>query len=208
MQAIEVYADIWCPFAHVGLRAAADQRHRLGRDHVPIIVRAWPLELINGEPMGAEKAAHHAADLRQQVTPTMFRSLDIGHFPTTTLPALALASHAYEIDAHTGERVSFALRDALFEDGLDISDPLVLVALAERHGLGRPTSADEERVLADWQHGVDRGVVGSPHFFCQTGHEMFCPSLQIARDEEGQLDITQSAARLTAFLAGCFADGA
>ena len=48
MRTIEVFADVLCPFTHVGLRAVAEQRARAGRDDVVIRVRAWPLELVNG----------------------------------------------------------------------------------------------------------------------------------------------------------------
>ena len=37
--AIEVYADIWCPFTHVGLRAFAEQRLIAGRTDLAIRVR-------------------------------------------------------------------------------------------------------------------------------------------------------------------------
>ena len=37
---IEAFADIWCPFAHVGLRAVEEQRARSGRSDVSIWVRA------------------------------------------------------------------------------------------------------------------------------------------------------------------------
>ena len=64
----------------------------------------------------------HADELREQVAPNLFRHLDIDRFPSSTLDALALANRAYRTDLQVGERVSFALRDALFEEGRDISD--------------------------------------------------------------------------------------
>ena len=48
---MEVFADIWCPFAHVGLQTIYEQRARNGRADVAIWVRAWPLELVNGAPL-------------------------------------------------------------------------------------------------------------------------------------------------------------
>jgi len=64
---IEVYADIWCPFAHVGLRAVVARRHTLGRDDVGVRVRAWPLELINHAPLDPLATADHVEELRSQV---------------------------------------------------------------------------------------------------------------------------------------------
>ena len=52
---IEVFADIWCPFAHVGLLAIAEERIRTGRFDVAIRVRAWPLELVNGVPLDPDR---------------------------------------------------------------------------------------------------------------------------------------------------------
>lgn len=41
-----------------------------------------------------------------------------------------------------------------------------------------PEAGDHERVVADWDEGRDRGVVGSPHFFL--GDEgFFCPLLKM-----------------------------
>ena len=50
MDVIEVFADIACPFAHVGLRRFVTERERRGLDRPRLRVRAWPLELVNGKP--------------------------------------------------------------------------------------------------------------------------------------------------------------
>ena len=201
---LEVFADIWCPFAHVGLRAVEEQRARAGRPEVAIVVRAWPLELVNGRPLDPATTEEHADDLRAQVAPDLFAHLDTDHFPTSTLEALALAHRGYRSGAATGERVSFALRDALFEEGRDISDPRVLADLARDLGVVPPDDTDRAAVLDDWAEGTRRGVRGSPHFF-GGGSDMFCPSLDISRRPDDTLDIARDAARLTAFLESCLA---
>ena len=71
---IEVFADIWCPFAHVGLRAIEEQRARAGRRDVAIWVRAWPLELVNGAPLDPAVTKEHADDLRDEVAPSAPRT--------------------------------------------------------------------------------------------------------------------------------------
>ena len=118
---IEVFADIWCPFAHVGLRTVHATR-RTGRTNLAIWVRAWPLELVNGAPLDPSVTREHADELREQVAPNLFRHLDVNRFPNSTLEALALANRAYRTDLQVGERVRVGLRDALFEEGRDISD--------------------------------------------------------------------------------------
>jgi predicted DsbA family dithiol-disulfide isomerase len=201
---IEVYADIWCPFTHVGLRAVADQRAEAGRDDVVIRVRAWPLELVNGAPLDPATTEQHADELREQVAPTLFARLDTDHFPTSTLDALALVERAYRQGPERGERMSFALRDALFEEGRDISDRSVLQDIAADLGVDPPEPSDAAAVLADWESGRDRGVLGSPHFFCG-GTDAFCPSLDITKDPDHGLAVTRDTAGLTRFVARCLA---
>ncbi|MGO9909653.1 MAG: DsbA family protein [Acidimicrobiales bacterium] len=198
---IEVYADIWCPFAHVGLRSVRERRGELGRDEVILVVRAWPLELVNGVPLDPSTTAEHIDELREQVAPHLFRHFDPLRFPTTTMPALALVAAAYRQDARLGESVSFALRDALFERGHDVSNPDVLSRIATTYGV-RVTDEDRESVLSEWREGQARGVKGSPHFFCGAS-EVFCPSLDIARNADGQLRIERNRAALDGFLRQC-----
>jgi predicted DsbA family dithiol-disulfide isomerase len=201
---IEVFADIWCPFTHVGLRAIDEQRRRTGRTDVAIWVRAWPLELVNGAPLDPAVAGEHAEDLRKQVAPNLFRHLDLDLFPRSTLDALALANRAYRSDLKVGEQMSFALRNALFEEGRDISERATIELLAGEYGVEMPDESDDADVVADWHAGVERGVLGSPHFFCG-GADVFCPSLDITKDPVRGVSIVRDASRLTEFLARCFA---
>ena len=203
MKSIEVYADVWCPFAHVGLRCVVERRTQLGREDVALDIRAWPLELVNGTPLDPETTADHVRDLRAQVAPDLFRHFDPNHFPSTCLPALACVHAAYRKDLRTGEAVSLALRDALFEKGLDISRQDVLSEVARANGFGASDAADEKSVLTDWHEGVKRGVKGSPHFFCGD-HDAYCPSLDISKDGKGRLDVNTNLDDLDAFLSECF----
>ena len=201
---IEVFADIWCPFAHVGLRCARDQRDATGRDDVVIRVRPWPLELVNAAPMDPAKTAGHIDHLRHQVDDSLFAGFDASNFPTSTLEALALIEHAYGTDARLGEQATFAVRDALFEKGLDISDPAVLTSIADELAIGPVDDADREAVVASWRAGQSRGVKGSPHFFFEDA-EVFCPTLDISRSDAGDLSIALNIERLNAFLELCLA---
>ena len=201
---IEVFADIWCPFAHVGLRAIEEQRAQTGRTDVAVWVRAWPLELVNLAPLDAAVTWEHAEDLREQVAPNLFAHLDVRRFPSSTLEALALANRAYRTDFQLGERVSSALRDALFEEGQDISDPVTLEELARDLGVVMPDETDHADVVADWHEGGRRGVRGSPHFFCG-GTDVFCPSLDITKDPVEGVTIIKDASRLTEFVVRCLA---
>jgi len=203
---IEVFADIWCPFAHVGLRTFYEQRSISGRSDLGVRIRPWPLELVNGTPLDPATTRAHVDDLREQVAPMLFRHFDPDHFPSSTLPALALAECAYRTDLRLGERTSFALRDALFEEGRDISDPAVLRGMSDELGLEIASGVDDDAVLSGWHEGQRRGVKGSPHFFCGN-RNIFCPSLQITKGQEQDMEIVRDTARLTDFLEQCFADG-
>ena len=68
MKTIEVFADISCPFTHVGLRRLVEERARLGRDDVVLHVRAWPLELVNGAPITGDFVGTEIDALRPVLT--------------------------------------------------------------------------------------------------------------------------------------------
>ena len=195
---IEVFADIWCSFAHIGLRTVAAQRAAAGRDDIAIVVRSWPLELVNGVPLSVDKTHEHIVELQEFVAPDAFAGFQRTHFPTSTLEALALVARAYRISLELGERASFRVRDALFEEGRDVGRPEVIAELADELGIGLPDDADRNQVMADFAEGRERGVIGSPHFFAN-GHDVFCPSLHIERGDHG-LTIHANAQKLDHFL--------
>jgi hypothetical protein len=99
MNIIEVYADVWCPFAHVGLRCVVERRASMNREDIHLNVRAWPLELVNRSPLDPDITARHVQELRSQVAPDLFRRFNPENFPQTTLPSLALAQSLQEIQA-------------------------------------------------------------------------------------------------------------
>jgi predicted DsbA family dithiol-disulfide isomerase len=203
MTVIEVFADVGCPFTHVGLRRFVERRDALGRDDVVLRVRSWPLEVVNGQPLDPTFIAEEVDDLREQLGPELFTGFDGSAFPATSMPAMALAVAGYDVGPATGEAISLELRDLLFEQNTDVADLDVLAALAARHGIQADLS-DHRRVLADHAEGVERGVIGSPHFFTPTGG-FFCPSLDVHRDDDGHLRITADAEGFDRFLAACLA---
>lgn len=195
---LEVFADIWCPFAYVGLSVVRAERDRLAPES-PIVVRAWPLELVNGAPMDVAKTAHHVHDLRSQLGVTLFDGFDAATFPTTTLPALALVAACERTG--NGEAASLRVREALFGEGRDIASERELADLAAEFDVS-VIDTDRAQVLADYADGQRRGVKGSPHFFCGARDE-FCPSLAMHRDNDGSLHVAPDPARLYAFLTEC-----
>ena len=203
VQVIEVFADIWCPFTHVGLKLAARQLRDRGRQDMAIRVRSWPLEWVNGRPLDPTATLDHVNELRDQVSADLFVGFDASRFPHSTVPVLALVAHAYRADPELGQALSFEVREWFFERGLDVSDPDTLTAIARSFGLGAPDPDDYIAVVTDWKEGDRRGVEGSPHFFC-AGVSVFCPSLQISKNpQSGDRTIDTNLNRLQAFLDRC-----
>jgi predicted DsbA family dithiol-disulfide isomerase len=198
---VDVYADVVCPFTHVGLRRFVQRRTELGRDDLVLRIRAWPLEIVNGSPLTAELVAAEVDELRREVAPRMFEGFRPACFPSTSLPALALADAAYGHGLDVGEQVSLELRSMLFERGMDVSRPDVLQPLAAEYGvqvdLGDPTA-----VLEDYAQGRRRGVVGSPHYFT-AGGGFFCPALDVGHDEAGHLRVRLDPAGFDRFVDTC-----
>ena len=174
---VEVFADITCPFTHVGLKRVVDHLARVP-DTVEVHVRAWPLEWVNGEPLDPGAVAMKAGVLRDQLGIDDFPGFDPAIWPVSTIPALNLAAEGYERDHATGLAVSLDLRRALFEEGRDVGDAAVLAGIAADHGLAPPPTDVTPAVQADYEAGVARGVIGSPHFWCR-GADFFCPALDI-----------------------------
>jgi predicted DsbA family dithiol-disulfide isomerase len=199
MHEIEVFADVWCPITHVGLRRFVAERAG-GRVAGVLRVRAWPLELVNSQPLDPAVVAEEIDQIRSQVDADAFAGFDPGRFPRTTVPALGLTALAYRSGPRVGEAVALELRHRLFELGQEVSDPNVLATVARSHGVAVP---DDPAALVEeeWAEGRRRGVVGSPHFFTPGG-DFFCPALDVSR-VDGHLRITADPEGFDRFLASC-----
>ncbi len=181
---VEVFAEITCPFAYVGLQHVVEHVAELD-EPVDVVVRAWPLEWVNGTGLDVAGVQIKAAALCEQLDVDRFAGLRPDHWPSTTIPALALAAAAYDVDPTTGLAVSMALRTALFEGGADISDRDTLVEIADAHGVEFDPD-DDSAVRADFEDGRKRAVTGSPHFFVGDDN-FFCPALDLTRDADDHL---------------------
>ncbi len=199
MQIVEVYADITCPFTHVGLKRVVQHVSEMS-EPAEVIVRAWPLEWVNGSPLAVDAVLVKAKALTDQLGVDDFSGIRADAWPTSTIPALNLVASAYERDGATGLALSLELRAALFERGDDISDPDVLAQIATAHGLPMPATETSEAVQVDYDGGLARGVKGSPHFFVASD-DFFCPTLDLGHDADGQLTARFDADMLADFFA-------
>jgi predicted DsbA family dithiol-disulfide isomerase len=192
---IEVYDDVLCPFTHVGLRRLVEARERRHAS-VPIRIHAWPLEWVNGQPLDRALVKREIDALRASVAPELFAGFDTGVWPRTSLPAFGLAESAYAHEDATGEGISLALRDAVFEEGLDISDMEVLRSIGAPYGV-TPIDGSSARfaVERDYERGRVRSVRGSPHFFVGD-QDWFCPTLDIShRDATFAISLAEGTLR-------------
>jgi predicted DsbA family dithiol-disulfide isomerase len=201
---IEVFAELACPFTHLALRRIVQRRRDDGLSEPHLRIRPWPLELVNGKPLDPQHVGKEIGALRAQVSPDLFTGFDEAAFPTTSMPGFRLAEAAYAAGEVTGERVSLELRDALFEEGRDISDPEVLGIIAAAHGVEVPGEDLDVEVERTYAQGKGRGVEGSPHFFVD-GHSAFCPLLDIQKDDAGEFHLTLDEAAVNALLDDWFA---
>lgn len=199
MTTIEVYADITCPFTHVGLKRVVQHVGEMSSP-VDIVVRAWPLEWVNEAPLTVDAVLVKATALTDQLGVDDFSGLRADAWPTSTIPALNVVASAYECNAATGLAVSLELRAALFERGEDVGDPDVLARIATAHDLPSPSTEPSGSVQADYDGGLARGVKGSPHFFVASD-DFFCPALDLGHDADGHLTARFDADMLAEFFA-------
>ena len=196
---LEVFADITCPFTHVGLKQVVGHVAEMS-EPVEVVMRAWPLEWVNGSPLDVEAVLVKAAALSDQLGVDDFTGLRADRWPATTIPALELAAAAYARDAATGLAVSMELRAALFEQGVDVADPDALALIAAAHHLDADDPEIGRTIRSDYEAGQRRGVRGSPHFFIGDD-AFFCPALDLGRDADGHLTARFDSAMLADFFA-------
>lgn len=209
MKTVEVFADVLCPFTHVGLHTLLGRRSERGVDEPRLRIHAWPLELINGQPLDPHHIDAEIVALRESVRPDLFAGFSVDTFPATSMTAFSLSAAADRTgDPELSEAVGMALRDAVFEQGLDIGRSAVVSEIATRYGLNLlDADATLAAVRTDWDEGKARGVVGSPHFFTGGADEgWFCPALAISRDDVGNFIVAWKQGN-DAFLDRVFSDG-
>jgi len=85
MQTVEVYADITCPFTHVGLKRVVQHVSETS-EPAEVVVRAWPLEWVNGAPLDIGAVLVKAAALTDQLGVDDFVGLRADAWPTSTIP--------------------------------------------------------------------------------------------------------------------------
>jgi predicted DsbA family dithiol-disulfide isomerase len=186
--AIVVYSDIACPWAHVAVYRLRAARSRSGLDAaIAIDHRAFPLELFNERP--TPKAI---LDAEMPVTAAL--EPDAGwrawstrpeEYPVSSLLALEAVQAAKEQSMHASEQLDRALRLALFKDHRCISmfhvvmDVAARVATVDTKRLRTALeSGRARRMVFDQMRDARRiGVEGSPHLYLPDGSGVHNPGI-------------------------------
>jgi predicted DsbA family dithiol-disulfide isomerase len=156
LRTVEVFADVLCPFTHVGLRTLIGRRNERGLTQPRLRIRAWPLEVVNGKPLDPQHVHAEITALRASVRPDLFAGFSADTFPGTSMAAFALTAAADRTgDPVLIEEVGIAVRNAIFEQGLDIGQTEVIDVIAARFGLvPLDAEATSEAVNADLGRGA------------------------------------------------------
>jgi predicted DsbA family dithiol-disulfide isomerase len=187
MSTIEVWSDLLCPFAYVGLLRLRRARARLGLD-VRIEHHTFPLELFNG-PHPRRGTDTEAVGLGQIEPDAMFRVWTAAEdlYPHTVLLA-AEAVHAASAQSLTaGEELDLALRRAFWTQSRSISHRQVILDVA---ATAAPVDVNElaealddgrhrKQVMADFAvAGTDR-IAASPTLRFADGTTVTNPGIEV-----------------------------
>ena len=190
---VEVWSDVMCPWCAVGWTQFAKAIEQLRGEGIAVEPRFMPFELNPDLPAEGKEQAKHLAEvygrspaevaaMRTQMQATAARagfSMDYtgggeeppammwNTFGAHKLLRWALATKGPEAQA----RLKLALLKAHFQQRLNVSDPDVLLDLAEKEGFDRADAAAalEEEALAvatrmEEQRGREMGINSVPSF--------------------------------------------
>jgi predicted DsbA family dithiol-disulfide isomerase len=193
---VTIWSDVHCPWATTAIHRLRRARERDGLD-VEFRLRAWPLELVNGEVDGRDALLLEVGVL-STYEPEIFSAYQNDAWPSTFLPAHELVAAARRVHGpRTAEDVDYALRLSFFRDSVDISlRPGLERALQLAAGFG--SDLDAQAVLAEWDCGgpradvladfresKDAGVQGSPHVFWPDGSDSVNPGFSGLQMQRG-----------------------
>lgn len=187
-QAITVYSDIGCPWASLALFSL---RRTLGRSHVGIEHRAFPLELFN-------RRATPKPILDAEIAVIASTEPDLGwspwqppdsEYPVTMLPAMEAVRAAREPavgGVRAADQLDAALRHAFYAESRTISLVTEIVAIAadcplvdaDRLGWELRRGSHRAAVHDDFELAASPDVQGSPHVFLPDGRNVHNPGVR------------------------------
>jgi predicted DsbA family dithiol-disulfide isomerase len=177
---ITVISDVICPWCYLGKRRLESALEESG---VAAAVSWLPFELNPDMPeegmpradyrarkFGAEKGAELDAQMQQRGADegVLFAFDKMQRTPNTRRAHMLVAQAS---DAGLGDDLTEALFRAYFEDGADVGDPQVLIAIGEKVGLDPELAAEvirseaiSDAVATMESRAAEVGVTGVPFF--------------------------------------------
>jgi len=188
MPTIEVWSDLLCPFAYVGLLRLRRARERLGLSDVLLEHHTFPLELFDG-PHPRRGTDTEAVGLGQIEPEAGFRVWTAADdlYPHTVLLA-AEAVHAASAQSLTaGEELDLALRRAFWAESRSICHRQVILDVAagvpQVDVAGLAAALDDGRhrkqVMADFAVASTDAIPGSPTFRFPDGTTVTNPGIRV-----------------------------
>lgn len=188
---IVVFADLGCPWAHVGVHRLHAARKRVGRS-VSIDVRVFPLEIINSQPTPF-RGLQNEIPVLSEMEPDAGWELwagDATTWPVTTLLSMEAVEAAKEQGLDASAQLDHALRRALFGESRCISmRHVILEVAASCTGVDVPALAaalDDGRArrsMLDGYRTAADAIQGSPHYFLADGTSSHNPGVDFHWDK-------------------------
>lgn len=175
---VQVWSDLLCPFAYVGLLRLRRARTRLGLDTVTVEHRSFPLELFNG-PHPRRGTDTEAVGLGQIEPAAQFRVWTAAddRYPHTVLLAAEAVHAAAAQDPGAAEELDLALRRAFWTGSRSISHRQVILDVA---GELPPGTIDVAALRAALDSGRHRGAVMADYAVAQTDAVAGSPTFRLA----------------------------
>ena len=191
---IQVWSDLLCPFAYVGLLRLRRARERLGLDRaVRIEHRTFPLELFNG-PHPRRGTDTEAVGLGQIEPEAEFRVWTAADdlYPHTVLLAAEAVHAANAQSLQAGEALDLALRRAFWTRSKSISHRQVILDVAgelpegvlDVDALAAALDSGRHRsdVMGDFAVSQTDAVAGSPTLRFEDGSSVHNPGIKVHWD--------------------------
>lgn len=191
---VQVWSDLLCPFAYVGLLRLRRARARLGLDGaVRLEHRTFPLELFNGphSRRGTDTEAVALGQIEPEAEFRVWTDAD-DRYPHTVLLAAEAVHAASAQSLAAGEELDLALRRAFWTHSRSISHRQVILDVAAELPAGvldvteLAAALDDGRhrsaVMSDFAVSQTDAVSGSPTFRLADGTTVSNPGIQVRWD--------------------------
>jgi predicted DsbA family dithiol-disulfide isomerase len=189
---VQVWSDLLCPFAYVGLLRFYRARARLGFDDVVRVEhRSFPLELFNGPHprRGTDTEAVGVGQIEPEAQFRIWTAPD-DQYPHTVLLAAEAVIAARAQDAAAAEAFDLALRRAFWTESRSISHRKVILEIAEEIGLvdvkelaeTLDTGRYRAALMADFAVAQTDAIAASPTFRFRDGTVHTNPGIEVHWD--------------------------